>query len=74
MIKQGVVRRISKLTLLLVVGTAMATNAQTSFAGNCGGHCQIAKMCGSMVSQKGVKGAQKRTEYQKCMMDPQGYK
>jgi hypothetical protein len=61
MIKQGVVRRISKMTLLLVVGTAMATNAQTSSAGNCGGHCQIGHMCNDM-DQKGVKGGQRRTD------------
>jgi len=52
----------------------MIVETQPSFAGNCGGHCQAGKMCGDLVTRKGLKGAQKRDEYQKCMRDPNSYK
>jgi hypothetical protein len=47
---------------------------QTSFAGNCGGHCQAGKRCAELVKEKGLKGAQWRAEYNKCMSDSTNYK
>ena len=74
--KQRVTYRAMRMSLLGLVGMGLMAmvDTQPSLAGNCGGHCQAGKMCGSLVNQKGVKGAEKRTEYQKCMADPQNYK
>ena len=75
MSNQRVGRGAIKMGLLGLIGMSfIIANSQTSFAGNCGGHCQAGHMCGSMVSKKGVKSDQRRAEYQKCMMDPQNYK
>jgi hypothetical protein len=68
------IRSIVRLSALGLIGMGLAmVDTQTSFA-NCGGHCQAGKMCGDLVSRKGVKGDQKRDEYQKCMRDPSSYK
>lgn len=74
MMKANFIRSIVGIALAGMVGMVLTTaGAEISFA-NCGGHCQAAKMCGDLVSRKGVKGAQKRDEYQKCMRDPNSYK
>jgi hypothetical protein len=74
MIKQHIVRVVVRVGIAALIGMGVATSGpETSFA-NCGGHCQAGKMCGDLVSRKGVKGDQKREEYQKCMRDPNSYK
>lgn len=75
MIMQRVIRSAIILSALGLIGLGvLLTDTQTSFA-NCGGHCQAGHMCGGMVEQKGIKDKnQRRTEFQKCMRDPQNYK
>ena len=48
-------------------------DAQTSLA-NCGGHCQNGKRRAELVKEKGAKGADFHTEYNKCMSDTANYK
>ena len=69
------IRTAVQLGLLAVLGVGIAiTTVEQSYA-YCGGHCQAAKMCGDLVSRKGLKDKdQKRQEYQKCMRDPNSYK
>jgi hypothetical protein len=45
-----------------------------SFAGNCGGHCQVMKRCGELVKEKGLKGTAYQSEFNKCMTDAANYK
>jgi hypothetical protein len=69
------VRTIIRMSVLGVIGMGLVmVDTQTSFAMCKGGHCQAVNMCGDLVSRKGVKGDQKRDEYQKCMRDPSSYK
>jgi hypothetical protein len=75
MLTHDIVQRAMRVSVLGLIGMGLAAaDVQTSFAGNCGGHCQAGKMCGDLVSRKGVKGSEKRDEYQKCMRDPSSYK
>ena len=75
MLKHSIVRSAVRVSVLALIGMGMAAaDVQTSFAGSCLGHCQAMKMCGDLVSRKGVKGSEKRDEYQKCMRDPTSYK
>jgi hypothetical protein len=39
--------------------------------------CKTAKanqMCGAAMNQKGLKGSERKAEFEKCKMDPYGYK
>jgi hypothetical protein len=75
MVGQHIIRGAVRMGLLGLIGLGLAAaDAQTSFAGNCLGRCQAMKMCGDLVSRKGVKGDQKRDEYQKCLRVPSTYK
>lgn len=73
--KQHVIRNAIKLSVLGLVGVSYMTVAvQTAYAGNCGGHCQAGHRCAELVKEKGAKGPEWRTEYNKCMTDPMNYK
>jgi len=75
MLNQMIVRKASRVSVLGLIGLCLVlADVQTSFAGTCLGRCQAMKMCGDLVSRKGVKGSEKRDEYQKCMKDPSSYK
>ena len=75
MTKQEIVRRAVRVSVLGLFGVGLAVvDVQTSFAGNCGGHCQAMKRCGELVKEKGAKGPGFRTEFNKCMTDPINYK
>ena len=75
MLNQKNLRKAGRVSILGLIGLGLAVpDVQTSFAGSCLGHCQAMKMCGDLVSRKGVKGSEKRDEYQKCMKDPSSYK
>ncbi len=74
MVKQRIIRNAINLSILGLLGFGLLlVDAAPSFA-YCGGHCQMGKMCGDLVGKKGLKGDQKRDEYQKCMRDPTSYK
>jgi hypothetical protein len=47
-------------------------DAPSAFA-TCAGHCQVMKRCADLAKGK-AQGAAVRTEYQKCMKDPENYK
>jgi hypothetical protein len=75
MLNQMIIRKASRVSVLGLIGLGLVlADVPTSFAGSCLGHCQAMKMCGDLVSRKGVKGSEKRDEYQKCMRDPTSYK
>jgi hypothetical protein len=72
MATQHVIRRAVKASVLAMVGTGVIlVGTQTSFAQF---RHQKSAQCQSMVSAKGLKGDQRKSEYQKCMMDPTSYK
>ena len=76
MLQQRVIRKAINL------GRRRAFRARTrsrsmsapSFAGNCGGHCQVMKRCGELVKEKGLEGAAYQSEFNKCMTDAANYK
>ncbi len=75
MTKRHSIRSTLKMSVLGLVGIGYLTvAAQTAYAGNCGGHCQAGHRCADLVKEKGAKGAEWRTEYNKCMTDPINYK
>jgi hypothetical protein len=60
MLNQMIIRKAGRVSVLGLIGLGLVlADVQISFAGNCGGHCQAGKMCGDLVSQKGVKGLRK---------------
>jgi hypothetical protein len=72
-------RAVRKAVNLGVVGTfgfgLLLVDAAPSFAGNCGGHCQVMKRCAELVKEKGVaKGSAFQSEFNKCMTDAANYK
>ena len=74
MVKQRIISKVINLSALGLLGLGLLLVDAAPSLAYCGGHCQAGKMCGDMVSKKGVKGDQKREEYQKCMRDPNSYK
>jgi hypothetical protein len=76
MFGQRVIRKAVRAGLLALIGMSiMAANTRPSFAGGtCGPHCQANRMCTDLVKKKGVKGAQFKSEHEKCMEDAQNYK
>jgi hypothetical protein len=75
MFMRGIVPNVVNIGAALLIGMgAMVVGPQLSFAGNCGGHCQAGKRCASLVNQKGIKGSEWKTEYNKCMTDAPNYK
>jgi hypothetical protein len=75
MFQQRVIRKAINLSVIGFFGLGLlAVDAAPSFAGNCGGHCQAGKRCAELVKEKGVKGAEWRSEYNKCMTDTANYK
>jgi hypothetical protein len=72
MVKQRIVRDAVKTGLVALIGIDfMVVNSEPSFAQY---RHQKSAICSSLVNAKGLKGDQRKGEYQKCMMDPQGYK
>jgi hypothetical protein len=75
MLQQRVIRKAVNLGVVGLFGLGfLAVDAAPSFAGNCGGHCQVMKRCGELVKEKGLKGAAYQGEFNKCMTDPVSYK
>jgi hypothetical protein len=55
---------------------AVLVLSDPSFAG-CEARCKAGKaaqICGAAMNQKGLKGPERKAEYEKCKMDPYGYK
>jgi hypothetical protein len=56
-------------------------SVQPSFAGS-GHNCVVGncpdsvarRMCNSALNEKGLKGAERKTEFEKCKIDPLNYK
>jgi hypothetical protein len=75
MFQQRIVRAGVRVGILGVIGMSLTLiEPQASFAGNCGGHCQVMKRCGELVKEKGLKGAAYHSEFNKCMTDAANYK
>jgi hypothetical protein len=72
MVKQRIVRNTVKTGLVALIGIGVIlVNSESSFAQY---RHQKSAICNSLMNAKGLKGDQRKGEYQKCMMDPQGYK
>jgi hypothetical protein len=74
--KQQIVRTAKRSVLGLISIGVVFVLTDPSFAG-CEARCKNAKaaqICGSAMNQKGLKGPERKTEYEKCKMDPYGYK
>jgi hypothetical protein len=75
--QQNYVRSVVKAVVLASAAFGLVlADLQPSFAG-CEARCkaaQAAGICNSAMNQKGLKGEQRRAEFQKCKMDPYGYK
>jgi len=72
MSKQSVIRRAVKASVLGMIGMGiMIANVEPSFAQY---RHQKSAICQSMMNAKGLKGDMRKSEYQKCMIDPQNYK
>ena len=73
---QTIVRGAKKGLFWLISVGALFLLADPAFAG-CELKCKTAKanqMCGAAMNQKGLKGAERKAEFEKCKMDPYGYK
>ena len=74
--KRQIVQITKKSVVALISIGAVFILTDPAFAG-CEARCKAAKasqMCGSAMNQKGLKGAERKAEYEKCKMDPYGYK
>lgn len=72
MSKQSVIRVAVKASVLGMNGMgAVIANVEPSFAQY---RHQKSAICVSAMNAKGLKGDQRKSEYQKCMIDPQNYK
>jgi hypothetical protein len=75
--QQNYVRSTVKTVVLASVALGFGLAAlQPSFAG-CEARCkaaQAAGICNAAMNQKGLKGEQRKAEFEKCKMDPYGYK
>jgi hypothetical protein len=75
MFQQRFVCAAVRVGILGVMGMSLTLiEPQTSFAGNCGGHCQVMKRCSELVKEKGAKGSAYQSEFNKCMTDAANYK
>jgi len=75
MIHRFVMRKATNLSVVGLFGFGLlAVDAAPSFAGNCGGHCQVMKRCAELVKEKGAKGSAFHSEFNKCMTDSANYK
>jgi len=73
---EQIVRMAKRSVFGLVTFGVMFALADPSFAG-CEIKCKSAKaaqICGAAMNQKGLKGAERKAEYEKCKIDPFGYK
>ncbi len=75
MVPQRVIRKAINASVIGLFSFGLVlVDAAPSFAGNCGGHCQVMKRCGELVKEKGLKGAAYHSEFNKCMTDQANYK
>lgn len=76
MVQERAIRKAINLSIVGLFGLGLLlVDAAPSFAGNCGGHCQVMKRCAELVKEKGTpKGAAFQSEYNKCMTDSANYK
>jgi hypothetical protein len=75
MVHERAIRKAINLSVVGLFGFGLLlVDAVPSFAGNCGGHCQVMKRCGELVKEKGLKGAAYQSEFNKCMTDAANYK
>jgi hypothetical protein len=64
-------RRTVKLVVITVAGLTSIFVTESAFAQY---RHQVAQMCQDKVKAKGLKGDSWKAEYQKCKLDPIGYK
>jgi hypothetical protein len=69
--RSGAVVKIALITLIGAGGILAETGAALA---SCDSWCQARHMCNAALNQKGLKGDQRKVEYQKCFANPQTYK
>jgi hypothetical protein len=70
--KQCVVGRAARASIIGMIGIAIAiVDVEPSLAQY---RHQKSAICSSMMNAKGLKGDQRKSEYQRCMIDPGNYK
>jgi hypothetical protein len=58
---------------VLSVQPSIAGNGRTCLPGNCPDY-MARRMCGSALNEKGLKGPERKAEFEKCKVDPLNYK
>jgi hypothetical protein len=58
---------------VLGVQPSFAGSGRTCVVGNCPDY-MARKMCNSALNAKGLKGAERKAEFEKCKIDPVSYK
>ena len=58
---------------VLSVQPSFAGSGRTCVAGNCPDY-MARRMCNSALNEKGLKGAERKAEFEKCKIDPVNYK
>jgi hypothetical protein len=64
-------RRSANLAIVMLVGLGSISTTESAFAQY---RHQVNQMCQDRVKAKGLKGDSWKAEYQKCKLDPIGYK
>ena len=67
-------RKIAIATLAIGLGLAFCAPADAAAFICHRGTCRDAHVCHDLVNAKGLKGAAKQAEYDKCQADPTNYK
>ena len=69
----AVIGSIALATGVLSVQPSFAGSGHACVVGNCP-DSQARKMCNSALNVKGLKGAERKAEFEKCKIDPINYK
>jgi hypothetical protein len=64
-------QRTANLAVIMTLVISSTINVKPAFAQY---RHQVAQMCQDKVNAKGLKGDPRKAEYQKCRLDPIGYK
>ena len=74
MVKQGLFSKLSKTSLIAVIGAGIVVGSvNSSFAGG-NDRGQKNHRCADLVKAKNLPGDQRKAEWTKCQNDPQNYK
>jgi hypothetical protein len=69
--------RIAKKSAVGLISIGVVLGLTNPSFASCEARCKAGKaaqICGAAMNQKGLKGPDRKAEYEKCKMDPYGYK